>query len=157
MFSLHGRLWSHIKQEHLPRMPLTHLTFQSEPSPRLSSLQLYLSPFISPSIFLSPAFSRSNSRLPLFKHLFPPPHPPFFFSFYLLLIPFTDILCHHFLISLNIHQVNFNQHELLFLPCNIKWMHCISSKISVNDFYIHPCTRLRGCTACYCCCLFLVD
>lgn len=88
-------------------MPLTHLTFRSELQP-LSLQPAALSPSlsVSPSIF-SGSPPPSNSRLPLFKHT---SRAPFF-----LLIPFTDILCHRFLASLNIHQVTFNQREPLSL------------------------------------------
>lgn len=88
--------------------------FSLNPSRCLSSLQLYLSP----SLSLYPSFHCSNSRLPLFKYLSSP-----FFS----LILFTDISRHHFLISLNIHQVSFNQHELLSLLCAVNG--CIAFQV----------------------------
>lgn len=58
----------HIKQERLPRMPLTHLTFQSEPQ-SLSLQPAALSFSLCGYIHLSLAFHCSNSRLPLFEHL----------------------------------------------------------------------------------------
>lgn len=86
-------------------MPLTHLTFQAEPqSPSLLPAALSLSLLLELSIHL--AFHCSNSRLPFFKHLS-------FSPFSLILC--TDILCCCCccLVSLNIHQVSFSQHELL--------------------------------------------
>lgn len=65
--------WRHITQEHLPRMPLTHLTFQRERGPCLSSYihrfhflaVLILKRFISD--FVSQPFPHQVKRLSLFS------------------------------------------------------------------------------------------
>lgn len=91
-------------------MPLTHLTFRSEPQP-LSLQPAALSPSLSVSPSIFSGFFPPLSLLIQGYHSSNIHHrPPFF-----LLIPFTDILCHRFLASLNIHQVTFNQREPLSL------------------------------------------
>lgn len=129
--------------------------FSLKPSQCLCSRQLCRPPALS----LYPSLRCSNSRLTLFKHRSSR-------SFFFFLIPFTDILCHHFLISLNIHQVSLNQREPLSPPCT-KRMHSASragSEISDNSCHTasfcrssHLCTTFCGCAAWFGCCLFPVD
>lgn len=95
-------------------MPLTHLTFLSEPqligSPARGSVVLPHTPFpsIHPSLWRSGV---SFKAAPTFRTSIIPYFPP--------LVAFTDILCHRCL-SLNVHLASFNQYELYSLcpPCS---------------------------------------